>query len=56
MNDEAVASFDAVIDQMTTGHLWLQDIIGPDVRVEAGWQVRAAYRLWRRVVFMCAVL
>lgn len=36
-NDEAVSSFDAVIDQMTEGHLWLQDTLGG--RSFIGWQL-----------------
>ncbi len=39
MNDEALPGFDAVIDQMTEGHLWLLNNIGPNAVAVAGWQI-----------------
>ena len=34
---QAVSSFDSVIDQMTVGHLWLQDTL--NATSDIGWQV-----------------
>ncbi len=36
-NDEGVSAFDAVIDQMTVGHLWLLDNL--NATSEIGWQI-----------------
>lgn len=39
MNDEPVAVYDDVIDQVTVGHEWLQDHFGAAGRVRHGWQI-----------------
>eukprot|EP01116_Phalansterium_solitarium_P019430 TRINITY_DN5407_c0_g1_i1.p1 TRINITY_DN5407_c0_g1~~TRINITY_DN5407_c0_g1_i1.p1 ORF type:complete len:801 (-),score=286.01 TRINITY_DN5407_c0_g1_i1:107-2509(-) len=39
MNDEPIAIYNDVIDQVTTGHEWLRNNIGPEARVRHGWQI-----------------
>ena len=36
-NDEAVSGFDAVVDQMTVGHRWLQENL--NATTDIGWQL-----------------
>lgn len=39
MNDEPIAIFNDVIDQVTVGHEWLREHFGNRGRVRHGWQV-----------------
>eukprot|EP01079_Euglenida_sp_SAG-EU17-18_P010784 gene10784-1960_t len=39
MQDEACTSYDANIDQMTEGHLWIRSLFGEDAVPRIGWQI-----------------
>lgn len=39
MNDEVIAHYQDVVDQVTTGHEFLQATLGPMARVRHGWQI-----------------
>jgi hypothetical protein len=46
MQDEACTTYGAVIDQMTLGHQFLQQILGPNAIATKGWQIGIFFILY----------